>query len=241
MEPFSNGLAKYWDERRKKFGLVDRTGRVVRGAEFNSVGNFVDRLAPVRRDNGPAFITPSGDIAFELEADGIADFSEGLAAVRDSGKYGFINTAGQIAIKYQFAEAGAFSEGLAPVKIKGTWGYIDRAGKMVIPARFSRAFQFVDGRLIGSEGGVVLHRSDGRRRAAKRLAYGVALPVSDSLVALLTGNPATSEDPHLASIAGVCPAAVSHRLAPAPFASSPGSPARNDSYWSVARVPSSSE
>ncbi|MEZ4266237.1 MAG: WG repeat-containing protein [Myxococcota bacterium] len=107
-----------------KVGWIDRSGKVVIAATFDSGVFFYEGLARVE---GLAETTPEG--------------------AQTNGKYGYIDTKGAWVVRPQYRSAGDFSEGLAMVDTgKHQRGYIDRTGALVIPGPFLRAEEFSEGR-----------------------------------------------------------------------------------------------
>ena len=100
----------------RKWGFMDRNGKVVIPTQFYDVGDFFDGLARVV-----------------------------VLVGTDNYKTCFINEAGKTVIPCNFDKAGDFSEGLAPVRVGRLWGYIDRSGKMVIEPQFQGAAEIRDG------------------------------------------------------------------------------------------------
>lgn len=100
----------------KKWGFMDRKGKVVIQPQFYNVSDFFDGLARVV-----------------------------VLVGTDTYKTCFINEAGKTVIPCNFDNAGDFSEGLAPVRVGRLWGYIDRTGKMVIEPQFQGAAEIRDG------------------------------------------------------------------------------------------------
>lgn len=141
----------------KKYGFVDRAGKIVIEPKFEFANDFVEGLALVGiRNDGlkSVYIDATGKIVISPLTGG-SDFSEDLAAfgigeftMHGGGdhRFGFINKTGKLVIGTNFREARAFSEGLSAVmNIERKWGYIDKNGKAVIPFQFEDAFSFSEG------------------------------------------------------------------------------------------------
>ena len=136
----SEGLAPYQQDR--KFGYVDKTGRVVIPARFLEAYNFSQGLALVRLSYADstklgaqfAFINRQGKVVIPqaiTDEDPAPQFAEGLAPVMVGGKFGFANPTGKLVIPASYSEARNFAEGLAPVGVGRKTGYIDKTGKFV--------------------------------------------------------------------------------------------------------------
>ena len=141
----------------KKYGFIDRTGKVVIEPKFDFANDFVEGFALVGIRNDElklAYIDTNGKVVISLQTGG-NNFSEGLAALGvgeftmhggGDHKFGFIDRSGKQVIETSFREARAFSEGLSAVmNEEGKWGYINKTGNTVIPFQFEDAFSFSEG------------------------------------------------------------------------------------------------
>ena len=66
----------------KKYGFIDKSGKVVIELQFDDAGYFSEGLACVEKDDKYFFIDKSGKVVIEPQFDEVGDFSEGLAKVR---------------------------------------------------------------------------------------------------------------------------------------------------------------
>lgn len=135
----------------RKYGFLDKSGRVSISPQFDDAHPFNEGLAVVRigekvgkRKSG--FIDRTGRFAINPKFDQAESFSEGLAAVRTDKYYGFIDRSGRYVIPPMFDAALIFREGMAPVRIGAKWGFIDKSGAWKVPAQFDAAYAFSDGR-----------------------------------------------------------------------------------------------
>ena len=136
----AEGLALYHQDR--KFGYVDKTGRIVIPARFLEAHNFSQGLALVRLPYAEAeklgarfaFINRQGEVVIPqaiADEDPAPQFSDGLAPVMAGGKFGFTDPTGKLVIPASFSQARNFAEGLAPVGVGRKTGYLDKTGKFV--------------------------------------------------------------------------------------------------------------
>lgn len=159
---FNEGLAQLWvyGKDGTKVGYIDKTGKVVIPAEYDTIGEFSEGLADAEKDGKWGFIDKTGKavIPFQyswaeyLWPDGssstfrpFGEFHEGLATVLKDGKFGYIDKTGKEVIPRQYQTAMSFSEGLAAVEKDGKWGFIDKTGKEVIPFQYNEISSFSEG------------------------------------------------------------------------------------------------
>lgn len=177
---FHDGLARFQTPpgQERKYGYMDKTGRVVIEPQFYNSGHFSEGLAWV------------------------------AALVERKWLYGFIDKTGKVVIPTQFTDQpGDFVEGLARVAGKSNYGFIDRAGRFQIPEHFQQLDGFFsEGLLAAALGGDpprgVYLRRDGtvafeiplwqERTARQRSLYtfGVPLrrPFSEGLAPVVSFN-----------------------------------------------------
>ena len=127
----------------KKYGFIDKSGKVVIEPQFDHARDFSEGFAQVIKggkwvfedemnkmvikDGKSGSIDKSGKVVIEpsyqkkgksRQFNRIYPFSEGLAQVEKNDKYGFIDKSGKVVIEPQFDGAGNFSEGFARVAIE---------------------------------------------------------------------------------------------------------------------------
>jgi serine/threonine protein kinase len=121
-ENFHEGLAIV--VINKKYGYIDKTGKMRIPPQFDDCGNFSEGLARVEINEQYGYIDKTGKMRILPQFDDCGNFSEGLARVKINEQYGYIDKTGKMRIPPQFDDCGNFSEGLAPVKTNGKYGYI---------------------------------------------------------------------------------------------------------------------
>src|SRR5690348_3746874 len=106
-----------WVNGELKYGLIDKTGKVVVAAEYDEIDDFSEGLAGVKKGKERFYIDRTGKIVirFKREVERAEKFSEGLAAVREFDRTGYIDKTGQMVIPLKFDYGYEFTEGLAPV------------------------------------------------------------------------------------------------------------------------------
>lgn len=152
-----------------RWGVIDRTGKIVIEPQFSDIFPFSEGLAAAAelgRDLGPGrsgarfrsvvsrrygFINKQGTWAIQPKYDIARPFSEGLALVKFEGRFQFINAKDEVVLELAHAKrVKSFRNGLAMVyeEPPGSFGkayYIDQAGTVVIEAGFRWGIGFSDG------------------------------------------------------------------------------------------------
>ena len=149
---FREGMAVFITESGER-GFVDKTGRTVINAQFESAYSFRGGFARIWRDGVAGFIDKTGKITINPQFKAVGNFYEDKAAFSDGKQWGYISTKGGYAINPMFDDAGRFSNGLAAVKQGKAFGYIDKTGKLVINPQFDGASPFSDGLAAVRAGG----------------------------------------------------------------------------------------
>ncbi len=145
---FKQGVAAFQDEDGK-WGFVNKDGKVVIKAKYDSAGEFNEGLAMVvikaEPDNTVSFINKSGKDVIKLprgtEAKPIV--SEGMIIYSDNGRdtYGVMDIKGDKIIKpsKDFRAINYFKNGLASFYDGDRWGVIDKKGEVVVRAKYDYA------------------------------------------------------------------------------------------------------
>lgn len=137
---FSGGYVAV--SKDNKYGVMDKTGKLVLDYSLAFIGKFSEGLAPAKKDSLFGYIDIKGNWIVNPKYNGAEAFNSGLAAVSKGPfleeKWGFINHKGQEVIpltiyaNYTFMAPMKFWDGLVPCYIeKNVFGYMDRTGKVV--------------------------------------------------------------------------------------------------------------
>lgn len=152
IEDFHEGLARVMID--KKWGYIDRTGKLAIEPQFEFAERFSHGLAPVKKGGKYGYINARGEFKIGAQFDAAWPFAEGLAMFqqvrRDQNNkrlFGFVDVRGVTVIEPQeFDDVGYyFSDGRFRFRKGEKHGFIDRAGKIVIEPKFETAMNFVDG------------------------------------------------------------------------------------------------
>jgi hypothetical protein len=164
---FKNGLAlvsycgkyspadDYFDAEYvgKKWGLIDKSGKIVKELNYTYVGEFHDGMAIICREKLYGYIDENFIEVIAPKYSQVKDFQEGYAAVyTDLKVWIFIDKEGSriskrvydnIAQENGYREIYGYTNGLAPVSNYDKWGYIDTNGREVIPTVYDVISHFV--------------------------------------------------------------------------------------------------
>jgi hypothetical protein len=197
---FHDGLARFQTPtgEERKYGYMDKTGRVVIPPQFDDSGHFSEGLAWVsvfnERKRLYGFINKTGKIVIKPQfVYQPGDFVDGLAKVVGQTSSGFIDHTGSFRIKVESERSDDFfSEGLAPVLSFNKLGFIDRTGKVVVEPMFRETSGFSEGlaavKIIGSDGQYVWGYIDHAGRFAIAPRFREAHPFAGGLAQVATAE-----------------------------------------------------
>lgn len=139
--PFYEDFAKVMIN--KKYGFIDRSGKIVVPAKYDYAEKFSDGIAWAGMANQDStYINKEGKIVIRVKTDYILNFSENLSPALTNGKYGYVNKNAKKIIDNKFQFAGKFVDGIAKVKFENKWGFIDKNGNWVIKPIFDSLKDF---------------------------------------------------------------------------------------------------
>ena len=135
---------------KKRYGYIDRNGKVAIPFEYDFAYHFKEGLAPVKKNGKWGYIDKQGKTIIPFIYDNAYTFSEGFGRVEKNGKVGFVNSLGAVVIpiKYgRYPPIGDIVEGYAYVNnnSQAGYGYIDTNGKIVIPYKYREVSDFSEG------------------------------------------------------------------------------------------------
>ncbi|EMJ96349.1 hypothetical protein LEP1GSC193_2908 [Leptospira alstonii serovar Pingchang str. 80-412] len=117
-EIFSEGRGAIQSSESKKWGAVDKSGKLVIPFKFLNSFHFYDRVALAYENfEGTGVIDINGEYIIGPKFESIDKFREGLANVRDkkTRKHGFIDLSGEYVIAPTLQYANGFSGGFAAI------------------------------------------------------------------------------------------------------------------------------
>jgi hypothetical protein len=148
---FSEGLAVVRADDRK-FGYIDKSGKIVIPPQFLYARPFSEGLAVVANDQFAfGYIDKQGKAVIPLTLHNVypGNFSEGVARIKAASDITFVDHQGspQVVVKTNFYFGGYdFHDGLAKISENNNWyGFIDRAGHIVAEPHYRYATDFSEG------------------------------------------------------------------------------------------------
>ena len=135
----------------RKWGYIDKTGKVVIAPQFDKAGDFSEGLAAVEVEEKWSYINRQGEFAIRTDFYNAWPFVNGLAPVmlepsrqyaipegtvieNVGNKWGYIDKTGKVIIKVEGLTDGIgdFIDGIAKIEFKDERiGYIDRTGRYI--------------------------------------------------------------------------------------------------------------
>jgi hypothetical protein len=154
-----------------KWGIKNRSGRVVLSARYETIGKIYNSKFPVIINGYHGIADTNGKVTwlkkyqfatYDYEPTGelfIEGNSNGYIAVKNKeGKIGFINYEGVLTIPCRYSSVEPFSEGLSCVGLGDLFGFIDEKGNTIVPFYYRSAYSFHNNRasvLIGNKYGFI--------------------------------------------------------------------------------------
>jgi hypothetical protein len=139
----------------RKFGFINRTGKVVVPADYDAVGEWKEGRMRVTAGNLSGYLDLSGRVVIAPKYDGAGEFRDSRAVIRQGDKYALIDPSGKLIAEIPYRVLGDFHQGLLRVQASGrtdsngkrlptTYGFVDHEGKLAIPPQFIPASEFPD-------------------------------------------------------------------------------------------------
>lgn len=158
---FNEGLAAFaiLDNFEKKWGFVDKTGKIVITPQFAEVGIFREGQCSFRNsDHKWGYIDKKGNFTINPQFDEVYDYINGNAVVTTGGKSGVINAKGLYTVNPIYNSV-INDRSICLTELDGKWGWCDIEGKTIINNQFKSAFAFLENDLapvkIGSKFGYI--------------------------------------------------------------------------------------
>ena len=131
-------------EKGKKWGVVDKSGKIVIPIEYEFVYGWTEEICAARKNGKWGHVDFKGKSITPFVYDNAEMFSNGLAKVEMNGKWGYVDMQGSLVIPCEYDTAEYFFNGVAAVSkiIDGRLnGYIiDKAGEVIIGPKDYRVY-----------------------------------------------------------------------------------------------------
>lgn len=113
-----DGLAKFYDTSNKKYGYIDKQGKIVIPAQFVYADDFSEGLAIVQKDYKYYFINPQGEQAFDKQfSNRPLPFKHGYSGVKKTNKKCvYINKQGEVCSDEYYNLTSFYPNGIALVQ-----------------------------------------------------------------------------------------------------------------------------
>ena len=152
---FKEGFALVQEivEDKAKYGMIDRTGKVVVPFMYDNIGDFSEGLAAVRMGQEIGFIDRAGNLVLQVPYYSAGSFREGLSVVHEGMHDGVIDKKGKLIVPVIYQSINDFKEGNAIVTDDNfKKGVVDKRGEVVVPLDFKEIRDFNDGMAIAKKG-----------------------------------------------------------------------------------------
>lgn len=117
--------------------IVDANGKKVTKRKYESIGNFVNGLAYVKKNKKYGYIDKQGNEVVKLKYSAAGDFNDGYARIKKDDYWGVIDKTGKEIIKpnkYDFIYH--LSEGLFVVQDSWLYGVVDKEGHEIVECKY---------------------------------------------------------------------------------------------------------
>ena len=123
-------------KRDRRFGFVDKQGRIRVANRYDSIGEFHDGLAAIKLIGKWGFVTTTDKIAIQPNYDSAANFESGLCIVSRAGNFGVINKEGKVVLPLRYSFVKRLPEEKFLLIQNSLLGLADKHGSVFIEPRF---------------------------------------------------------------------------------------------------------
>jgi len=171
----------------KKWGFIDKNGRIVINPQFRQTRLFSDGLCAVCNDDDLwGYIDRKGILVINYQYTDCGNFQNGYVPINFNNAWGVIDKETKFIINPQFEELH-IDDNRFLVKQDSKFGWIDRNGKFEISAQFDAAFPFKTQKLTPVRMGQYWGYIDLKGKLTINPNYEMALPF-DHGIALIMKN-----------------------------------------------------
>lgn len=138
-----NGL--YAFSENSKYGIADKTGRILISSRFKSVHSISGLLAMAVNSNNQFIIIDKEGRETTAPLTEFSEFTGDLATVWIDRQYGAINTSGKLVIPIRYDYVSILNQGVAKVSRNGKVGLFDADGKQLTEIKYDEINSYEDG------------------------------------------------------------------------------------------------
>ena len=129
----------------KKWGYINRKGKLAIEAIYKRVGEFSDGLAQAMIAEKWGYIDTMGSMVIEPKFDVAKKFYNGVALIEFNKKWNYVDKKGNLLLdNNEFDVFHNFSDSLARVEKSNRFGYLNTKGVLVIEAKYVEARNFCE-------------------------------------------------------------------------------------------------
>lgn len=146
---FSEGYAAVKDRETKKYGFIDKTGKLVIPCVYDNldIDFFKNGVAIVSKDKLYGLIDKSGKVIAPISYEYIDHnwSKRKWTEAKKDGKCGVLDVSGKEVIPCSYQSLESWGDGLIAVYRDGKWGFIDENGKQIAPYEYDKTSPFRSG------------------------------------------------------------------------------------------------
>jgi hypothetical protein len=130
-----------------KWGFIDKTGKIAVQPQYDSVFNYQNGYAAVKRNGKLGFVNKEGKVVIPIVYDNVGAFRNGMVVVYNKGKYGVIDSLNKIILPLSYDAPPSYdsADGFFIVKKDGKFGFVDKNNRLIIPVKYQSASHFSNG------------------------------------------------------------------------------------------------
>jgi len=130
----------------KKFGFMDKSGKILIPIEFKQAGNFSDGMAAVLVDGKWGYINTGGNMVIEPQFDRVKAFNSGIALVESNKNWFYIDKSGNPLDSFPESDKKYdFEDGIAFIRRAEKVGFMDTKGKVILEPTYKDIKPFYQG------------------------------------------------------------------------------------------------
>jgi hypothetical protein len=187
---FKEGLSAFCisDTSGKKWGFVDKGGKVAITPQFSNVSVFSEGKCAIQNEDGKwGYIDKEGKIIINPQFDEAGIFVSGKASMIIDEKAGIIDEKGKYFINPQFDNIFIDKNSFL-IEQDDKYGWCDDKGKITINPQFDEAFIFNDNKLTPVETDNKWGYIDQEGKIIINMQFDYALPFCGKIAAVLSGE-----------------------------------------------------